>query len=124
MLKENFKSKKVVQKSSSLSTGLYLIAHGAPQGRNLNRPGLPLGNLNRPELPLGNLTENINEHFLTDTSLKCPGIVGHLPQSKIQPKKRWGPRGEDFESAIILRVILGIILRIIGCPIQELCIPA
>ena len=116
MLKENFKSKKVVQKSSSLRAGLYLITHGAPQGRNLSRPGLPLGNL----------TENINEHFLTDTTVVgvCPGIVGHLPQSKIQPKKRWGPRGEDFESAIILRVILGIILRIIGCPIQELCIPA
>ena len=69
MLKENFKSKKVVQKSSFLRTGLYLITHGAPQGRNLSRPGLPLGNLNRPELPLGNLTENINEHFLTDTTV-------------------------------------------------------
>ena len=53
MLNENFKSKKVVQKSSFLRTGLYLITHGAPQGRNLSRPGLPLGNL----------TENINEHF-------------------------------------------------------------
>ena len=59
MLKENFKSKKVVQKSSSFRSGLYLITHGAPQGRNLSRPGLPLGNL----------TENINEHFLTESEV-------------------------------------------------------
>ena len=113
--------------------GKFQVQEGSPEvllppHRSLsNHTRSPAGSqFEQPGLPLGNLTENINEHFLTDTTVVgvCPGIVGHLPQSKIHPKKRWGPRGEDFESAIILRVILGIILRIIGCPIQELCIPA
>ena len=32
--------------------------------------------------------------------------------------------GEEFENAIILGVISGIILRIIGWPVEELSIPA
>ena len=43
---------------------------------------------------------------------------------KSTQRRDWGGKGEDFEKAIILEVILGIILRIIGWPIQEEGIPA
>ena len=43
---------------------------------------------------------------------------------KSTQRRDWGGKGEDFEKAIILEAILGIILRIIGWPIQEEGIPA
>ena len=43
---------------------------------------------------------------------------------KSTQRRDWGGKGKDFEKAIILEAILGIILRIIGWPIQEEGIPA